>query len=170
MRKWRGSLLGKGKEGSRDGKSAEAYQAAVKLLSFRRRTAHEIRTGLEKRGFFLAEIEGAIERLIRVGLIDDARFAQDWALSRAPNKLWGRERIRQELLSRGISIDHIAEAVRQVYSEYPEEELALRAARKKWKSVLARDSLKARQKVGSYLQRQGFPFEMIIKALDGLKD
>jgi SOS response regulatory protein OraA/RecX len=73
-------------------------------------------------------------------------------------------------MARGISIDHIAEAIQQVYSEYPEEDLALRAARKKWKSVLSRDSLKARQKVGSYLQRQGFPFEMIIKALDGLKE
>lgn len=123
-----------------------------------------------KRGFPPAEIEGAIERLIRERLLDDAKLAQDWAFSRVPNKLWGRDRIRQELMSRGISIDHIAEAIAQVYAEHPEEELALRAARKRWKLLLARDSLKARQKVGSYLQRQGFPFEMIVKALDGLKD
>ena len=104
------------------------------------------------------------------GLLDDTRYAQDWAHSKVPTKLWGRDRIRQELLAKGISIDDIAEAIQQIYSEYPEEDLALRAARKKWKSVFARDSLRARQKVGSYLQRQGFPFEMIIRALDGLKD
>lgn len=126
--------------------------------------------GLGKKGYSSTEIQGVIDRLIRERLLDDARYAQDWAYSKVPTKLWGRDRIRKELLARGISIDHIAEAIHQVYSEYPEEDLALRAARKKWKSVFSRDSLKARQKVGSYLQRQGFPFEMIIKALDGLKE
>jgi len=84
--------------------------------------------------------------------------------------LWGRERVWHELQGRGVEIEDIAEAIRQVYGEYPEEELALQAARKRWKSSIAKDSLKARQKVGSYLQRQGFPFEVIIKALDRLKD
>jgi len=137
---------------------------------FRRRTAHEVRVGLEKRGFLSPEIEEVIERLIEERLLDDAKLAQDLAFSKVPHKLWGRDRIRQELISRGVSIERVAEAIAQVYSEFPEEDLALRAARKKWRSVLARDSLRAREKVGSYLQRQGFAFETIIKALDSLKD
>ncbi|MDH7500388.1 MAG: regulatory protein RecX [candidate division NC10 bacterium] len=126
--------------------------------------------GLRKKGFPPSEIEEVIERLIEERLLDDGRLAQDLAFSKVPHKLWGRDRIRQELVSRGVSIEQVAEAIAQVYAEYPEEELALRAARKKWRSVLARDSLRARQKVGSYLQRQGFAFETIIKALDSLKD
>jgi regulatory protein len=125
---------------------------------------------LERKGFSAVEIEGVIRVLREEKLLDDARFAQDFAYAKVPAKLWGRERVRNELLTRGISIEDIAEAIQQVYADYPEEDLALRAARAKWKSTLGRGSLRARQKVGSYLQRQGFPFEMIVKALDCLKD
>jgi regulatory protein len=125
---------------------------------------------LEKKGFSPVEIEGVIRALREEKLLDDARFAQDFAYAKVPARLWGRERVRNELLNRGISIEDIAEAIQQVYADYPEEDLALRAARAKWKSTLGRGSLRARQRVGSYLQRQGFPFEMIIKTLDCLKD
>jgi len=142
----------------------------LRLLAFRRRTAEEIRKGLEKKGFSPVEIEGVIRVLREEKLLDDTRFAQDFAYGKVPAKLWGRERVRNELLNRGVSIEDIAEAIQQVYADYPEEDLALRAARAKWKSTLGRRSLRARQRVGSYLQRQGFPFEMIIKTLDCLKD
>jgi len=125
---------------------------------------------LEKKGFTSSEIQGVIGRLREEGLLDDARFARDWTQSRVLNKLWGRERVREELTAKGINLDLIVEAIQEVYSEHPEQELAFQAARKKWRSLTTRDPLKARQKVGSYLQRQGFPFEMIIKALDNLKD
>jgi regulatory protein len=142
----------------------------LRLLAFRRRTAEEVRRGLDKKGFLPPEIEGVIRRLEDEKFLDDAAFAQDFAYARVPTKLWGRERVRNELLNRGISIEDIAPAILQVYSDYPEEDLALRAARAKWKSTLGRGSLRARQRVGSYLQRQGFPFEMIIRTLDCLKD
>lgn len=129
-----------------------------------------MQSGLEKKGFLPFEIQEVVLHLEREHLLDDAIFAQDWAFSRVPNKLWGRERVRHELLNKGICMEHIAEAIQQVYTEYPEEDLAFRAARKRWNSTLAKDSLRARQKVGSYLQRQGFPFDTIIKALDRLKD
>lgn len=142
----------------------------MRLLAFRRRTAEEVRKGLDKKGFSPAEIEGVVRRLEDEKLLDDAAFARDFAYAKVPTKLWGRERVRNELLNRGISIEDIAPAILQVYSDYPEEDLALRAARAKWKSTLGRGSLRARQRVGGYLQRQGFPFEMIIRALDCLKD
>jgi regulatory protein len=142
----------------------------LRLLAFRRRTAEEVRKGLDKKGFSPAEIKEVIRRLEDEKLLDDAAFAQDFAYAKVPTKLWGRERVRNELLNRGISIEDIAPAILQVYSDYPEEDLALRAARAKWKSTLGRGSLRARQRVGSYLQRQGFPFEMIIRTLDCLKD
>jgi regulatory protein len=129
-----------------------------------------VREGLERKGFPPAEIQGVIEALKEEKLLDDARLAQDLAYAKVPSKSWGRERVRNELLKRGISMEDIAEAIQQVYSDYPEEDLALRAGRAKWKSTLGRGSLKARQRVGSYLQRQGFPFETIIKTLDCLKD
>jgi len=129
-----------------------------------------MRRGLERKGFSPAEIEKVIRLLEDEKLLNDTRFAQDFAYAKVPVKLWGRERVQNELLNRGISIEDIAEAIQQVYSEYPEEDLALRAARAKWKATLGKSSLRARQRVGSYLQRQGFPFEMIIKTLDCLKD
>ena len=129
-----------------------------------------MRGALERKGFGATEIQEVVESLKEEKLLDDYRLAQDFAYSKVPAKLWGRERVRNELLKKGISIEDIAEAIQQVYSEYPEDDLALRAARGKWKSTLGKGSLRARQKVGSYLQRQGFPFETIIKTLDCLKD
>lgn len=155
---------------SKEPTSRDAYWEAIRLLSLRRRTVQEVRAKLEGKGYPPAEIAKAIERLNEERLLDDAKYAEEWALSRVPHRLWGRERLRRELQGKGISPERIAQAIQQVYSEYPEEELALRAARRKQQSLRCSDPARVRQKVGSYLQRQGFPFETILKSLEGLAE
>jgi len=120
---------------------------------------------LKNRAFSQAESEAAVGRLKAQGFLNDARFACDWAGSRVPTKLWGRERLRQELLAKGISSDHIELAIEQVYSEYDELDLALQAAQRKKREVTANRTGRELEKVARYLQRQGFPFEIIFKVL-----
>jgi regulatory protein len=120
---------------------------------------------LENRAFSQTEVEAAVERLKTQGFLNDERFACDWACSRVPTKLWGRERLRQELLARGISSDYIESAIERVYSEYGELDLALHAAQKKWRGMTAKRKGREGEKVARYLQRQGFPFEIIFKVL-----
>ncbi len=120
---------------------------------------------MENRAFSEAEAEAAVKRLRTQGLLNDAGFACDWACSRVPTKLWGRERVRRELLAKGISSDYVESAIEQVYSEYDEFDLALHAAQRKRRGMTANRRGSEGEKVARYLQRQGFPFEIIFKVL-----
>src|SRR5512136_2662216 len=57
----------------------KAYQHALKLFNYRPRAEAEVRKKLEQRGVAETTIAEVLERLRRSGLIDDARFARDWA-------------------------------------------------------------------------------------------
>ncbi|MFL6252044.1 MAG: hypothetical protein ACJ75N_16250, partial [Actinomycetes bacterium] len=59
-------------DGERAGSSDAAHAAALRLLTTRARTRAELRQRLEGRGFEAAAVAEALDRLERVGLIDDA--------------------------------------------------------------------------------------------------
>ena len=56
-------------------------------------------------------IDSALEKLRENGLVDDAAFASALAEERLRRKSWAPERIRQDLLSRGIDAETAKNAV-----------------------------------------------------------
>jgi regulatory protein len=82
--------------------SADAFERALEALSYRERTTGELTEWLEARGFSQAEIEGAINRLIEAGAVDDERFAMGFAEDKRELRGWGPDRIREALAGRGL--------------------------------------------------------------------
>jgi regulatory protein len=79
-----------------------AVQLAYRALSSRDRTVAELRTWLERKRVAPEAIEQAVSELSAAGFLDDLRFAQRYAEDKRSLDRWGAERIRRDLLRRGV--------------------------------------------------------------------
>jgi regulatory protein len=80
------------------------------LLARREHSLAELRAKLVAREFGPAEIDAALERLVREGLADNSRFVDAFIAFRI-RKGQGPIRIRAELVERGIDGETIARAL-----------------------------------------------------------
>jgi regulatory protein len=137
---------------------------AVGLLARRPRSASEIRRYLEGRDEPEAVIERVVTRLQERGYLDDEAFAAWWVQNRLRNRPRGRWALRQELTQRGVGSEHIAAALVGIDDAQTALDLALKRAERY--RGLDRDGL--RRKLGAYLRRRGYGFEVVRKALDAV--
>ena len=143
----------------------KATEAALVLLEVRARARREVETRLAQKGYDDLVITQVLEKLTRLGLLDDAQFAAQWveAKTRAGgSRPVGRRRLSSELFGKGVAKEQIAEAVEKVTND-DELALARAAAGKKVRIVPTdRDVLQAeRRKLMGFLQRRGFGWEVV---------
>ncbi len=131
--------------------------AAVHYLGYRPRSESEIRQRLRRRGFDDDSIEAVIARLKEQGLVDDMAFAQFWKDNRQSFSPRSRWLTKFELRQKGVS-DDITE---QVVADVDDAENAYRAARSKASSLTLSDYHSFRRRLGEYLKRRGFGYEVI---------
>src|SRR5947208_9986965 len=96
------------------------YASALRALMRRAHSFFEMRTYLERRAEEHAGASRVLARLKQEQMIDDGRYALDFARSRANLRRQGPHRIAQELRRRGIANEHITAAIDQVFSETDE--------------------------------------------------
>jgi regulatory protein len=76
--------------------------AAFRYLEARARSVAETRRRLTDAGYRRDLVEGAIERLLTIGLLDDEVFARNWVESRDRASPRGEMALRRELRLRGV--------------------------------------------------------------------
>lgn len=86
------------------GQQSDAYEKALRLLGQRAHSEAELRRKLRQK-YRGEATEAAIERLKENGLVDDVSFAQALAEELYRRKAYAPERIRMELLSRGVDAE-----------------------------------------------------------------
>lgn len=77
-------------------------EAAARFLEARSRSVAEVRRRLTGAGYRVDLVEGAIERLTELGMLDDEQFARSWVESRDRARPRGERAIREELRQKGI--------------------------------------------------------------------
>ena len=77
-------------------------EAAARFLEARSRSVSEVRRRLTGAGYRADLVEGAIERLTELGMLDDDAFARAWVESRDRARPRGERAIREELRLKGI--------------------------------------------------------------------
>ncbi len=145
----------------------KARERALRLLEYRARSRAELARRLRLAGFAEDIIEEVLVRLSEMGLVDDARFSQSWVESRSAGRSIGKTRIKWELRQKGIDADLVEEALSEI-DEETEYKLAARAARAKWDKDRSPDVSVKRRRLASYLQRQGFGWDVIKKTVNQL--
>jgi regulatory protein len=134
-----------------------AYMQALRFLDYRPRSRAEVRKKLEKHAIPPEVIKDVFKRLERSGLVNDERFAQDWVKNRSEFRPRSRRALAYELHQRGLADSAIEKALEGIN----EEPLAYRAALKQARRYEGLPIRDFRNKLGSYLARRGFSYEII---------
>jgi regulatory protein len=145
------------------------YTAALRILNYRFNSEAELRKKLRTKKFEAEDIDSTIERLRREKWLDDERFAGAFTRTRARRHV-GRMRIKRELGAAGVSSEAIERAVAENVDADEERATAEALAKKKWAVLIRRNEpAAARQKVGAFLQRQGYEFALVIEIVARLR-
>jgi regulatory protein len=139
----------------------DAYELALKALSYKERTEAELRTWLGERGVEETEIEEVIALLAEAGAIDDASFARRYAADKRELAGWGPDRIAKALEGRGVPREHIEEAL---LGDDEESQLERAVALLGDRGIRC-DSERERQRGLALLLRRGFSKELAYEAV-----
>jgi len=144
-----------------------AKNTAYRFLTYRPRSRAEINRKLQDKEFEDAIIEAVLLDLERLGYVNDQQFAVQWATGRVRLRGFGRRRIEQELKSKGVGLDIIAETLREVSGADADIETAKKTVERKLPSMQALDRETRRRRLAGFLERKGFSFEIIHSVLKG---
>lgn len=131
-----------------------AVDSAARFLAHRPRSEAEVRQNLSKKKFPETVVEVALEKLRKLGYLDDVAFARYWLDNRNTFNPRGPRAIQYELQQKGVSRTIIEE----VLDGFESFDAAYRAAASKAKRMQGLDRQTFRAKIGSFLQRRGFSF------------
>ena len=134
-----------------------AYMQALRFLDYRPRSRAEVRRNLEKHAVSPEVINDVFKRLERSGLVNDERFAQDWVENRSEFRPRSRRALASELHRRGLSDQAIEKALEGLNEETMAYQAALKQARR-YEELPVREF---NNKLGSFLARRGFSYEII---------
>jgi regulatory protein len=140
----------------------KALALAYHFLAFRPRSVEEVKKHLQKKmdkyHFSPGEVDAALEILKDQGYLNDLEFIKSFVTSRNLLKPKSKRMLSMELKKAGVSPDDINTYFSENISN--ESELALRALKKKMKSLLLiSDEKKRFIRAISFLQRRGFSYD-----------
>jgi regulatory protein len=142
-------------------KPDDAYDLALRALSYKERTESELRGWLAEREVAEAEIEEVIVLLMEAGAIDDAGFAQRYAEDKRALAGWGPDRISASLESRGVPREHIEAAL----GGEDEEAQLERAVGLLGDRGMSCEDGRERERALGLLVRRGYPLELAYEAV-----
>lgn len=144
----------------------KAKERGLNFLSYRDRSEKEMRTKLKDVGFDESIIDWLIEDLKRLDLINDRKFALNFASSKLTIKPMGEFLLKRELFQKGIHPALIDETIEKVYSELSQQELACQLADKRKRMLNNIDEQKAKKRVSDFLLRRGFNWDIVSQVIE----
>jgi len=140
---------------------SELYNAALRALTRRAHSIHELKQYLHRRAEDDALIAPIIARLRELNYLDDARYALEFARTHAKSRRQGRFRIARELRTRGVPDHHVEAALAAVFAETDEASIVRAQIKRRLSNT--RGPLDQRKIASLYrsLLRSGFPSDVI---------
>lgn len=136
----------------------KAYSNALRYAAMRLRSEWELRTYLQRKQVAEPVAEDILDRLRRIGLLDDLVFARAWVANRHALKSTSRRKLQLELKQKRLPEDIIQQALNE--DEVDERDSLRQLVAKK--QARYPDKLKLMQ----YLARQGFSYDDIKNVLE----
>jgi regulatory protein len=142
----------------KDDETEFAYQQALRFIDYRMRSSIEVEQYLSEKGTSPEAISQVFERLNRSGLVNDSRFARLWTDNRSEFRPRSRRSISRELRLKGIPEEVIEKTISEML---PEEDLAYQAGLKYTRKLRDSDRYTFFRKLGGFLARRGFSYDVI---------
>lgn len=147
-----------------------ARQAALDYVSRGGKTTTEVRRSLARRGFSEGAVEDAIEKMEGYGYLDDAAYASAFVRGRSASRGHGPQRLRADLIKKGVSRDAIDRALEELDADALADS-ARQLAAQRWRALSGEEDLRKRKKkTTDFLLRRGFSFDQVREALDAVAD
>ena len=133
----------------------EAIEAALRLLAMGPRSEHDLRERLtRRRGFRLAAVDHAVQRMRELGYLNDAAFARFWVESRQASTPRSKRALAFELSRKGVGREQLDAALDGV----SDAEAAYEAARRRLRALRGLDRQTFERRLGAFLNSRGFGY------------
>ncbi len=142
-----------------------AVSRSLWLIERKQRTVKEISDYLLRHEYPPEVVAEALGRLLRMGVLNDAAYAEHFITGSAPRKGYGRGRIALELRRRGIDQALTEESLREYLDPEQEEQLLLKLGRRRF-GELRRGGVEGerlRSRLTAHLVRKGFSAGQVLR-------
>ncbi|HNP33031.1 MAG TPA: regulatory protein RecX [Flavobacterium sp.] len=136
--------------------------------SYQERCHLDVVDKLKQLGISKPEIDEVIVHLIQHNFLNEERFARSFARGKHRIKLWGKNRIVNELKQRQISAINIKCALTEIPEEEYNETLD-KLADRHWESITETNPQKKRKKFCDYLLRKGWESNLVYEKMKELE-
>jgi regulatory protein len=145
-----------------------AYNYALNLLSARPYATSALYRKLIQKHYLAADADDAIRRLVDNGLLNDAKYAEQYARSKLLTTGTSKRRLQQDLYRKGIKGDVATTAIASVIEqeEIDTDAVLERVAKKKLAQMGDLEPLVLRRRLFAFLARRGYDLDEI-KAVVG---
>jgi regulatory protein len=149
---------------------AALFEYAVSALARKMRSVRDLkrlmRGRAEEGDAGERAMDSVVARLKQLNYLSDTRFAADYTRLRKENEKFGRRRVQQDLVQKGVHKELIASTIAEAYEDVDEVGLAREyIARKRMKKPEGEDAKKQAARVMGRLMRAGFSAGAILKVL-----
>jgi len=149
-----------------NGEFDKAFEQALRFLKYSDRTVHEMKDKLRDKGFSEEAVNHASEKLKKLGLLDDSKFAERWIRGKLRSRPIGKRLIQQQLHLKGIHPEVISEKLELIYGEFEKSDGIKEIIRKQAVKYKSHDGIELRKKLFSFLIRRGFDYEECISNVE----
>jgi len=147
-----------------------AYNYALNLLSARPYSTQALYRKLIQKEYPAADADDAIRRLVDNGLLNDAKYAEQYARSKIVSSGVSKRRLSQDLYRKGIKGDVATAAIANVIADEAIDTAAIveRVARKKLAQLGDLEPLVLRRRLFGFLARRGYDLDEIKRVVASL--
>jgi regulatory protein len=140
-----------------------AYNYALNLLSARPYATSALHRKLIQKQYSAADADDAIRRLVDNGLLNDSKYAEQYARSKIVSTGASKRRLQQDLYRKGIKGDVATNAIASVLEQDEIDPAVVieRVARKKLAQLGDLDRLVLRRRLFAFLARRGYDVDEI---------
>jgi regulatory protein len=143
----------------------ELYDVAVRALMRRAHSVHEMKLKLERRSNNKLLVQVVMARLKENGMIDDAKYAKQFARQRTDSRKQGKFRVARDLRARGIPDRHIAAALEETAQTTDESAMVRQRIERKLRSYRGEIDEKKIASIYGSLLRAGFSSDVVRREL-----
>ena len=144
---------------------SELYDVAVRALMRRAHSVHEMKRKLERHSENKLLVQLVMARLKENGMIDDARYAKQFARQRTESRKQGKFRIARDLRGRGIPDRHIEAALTEAAQNTDEAAMVRQRVARKLRSFRGEIDEKKLASIYGSLLRAGFSADVVRREL-----
>src|SRR5580698_2768268 len=140
---------------------AGLFEYAVGALARRMRTERDLRRLMKLRAEAgeagTKAIDAVVARLKELNYLSDERFAEDYTRVRKEHEKFGKRRVQQDLMQKGVTRELVASTLETAYEDVDEVSLARQyIARKRMKKPTGENSKMETARAMNRLLRAGF--------------